>query len=115
MRKVQQNIDLLMSAPLAWLVPIGLIGYWWVLLRPTIRAAAPWRAFLADPVLHSGALGVGILATAGFVLNDTGVAIPGALAAVGLPLMAHASWRITHAPGPGHKAAEPIGTPVTTV
>jgi hypothetical protein len=87
-RKASQDLDLLLTAPLAILMPLGV-----VLVAMALHRPARWRAFaLAEAYQHCpelpAALGAILLAVSiGAVVNDTGVAIPPVASLVLLPLL----------------------------
>jgi hypothetical protein len=87
-RKARQDLDLLLSAPLAFLMPFGLLLVAMLLHRPARwHAHALAEAYQRTPELYA-ALGAILWAVSiGAVVNDTGVAIPPAAALMLLPLV----------------------------
>lgn len=70
-RKASANLDILTSSPLSLLAPVFALTLWW-LLRPGGRLA--WLR--DDPVLRGALLALLIAELIGFVVNDSGVAVP---------------------------------------
>ncbi|MGY1815744.1 hypothetical protein [Blastococcus sp. SYSU D00820] len=96
-RKAQANLDILTRSPLAWMLPVALVAAIW-LFRPggllrgerRGRARALGVAGLAPAdaaVLRAGLLAVALSLTLGALVNDSGVAVPAAAAAVLVPLL----------------------------
>jgi hypothetical protein len=87
-RKARQDLDLLLTAPLAFLIPFGLLLVAMLLHRPARwHAHALAEAYQQTPELPA-ALGAILLAVSiGAVVNDTGVAIPPVAALMLLPLL----------------------------
>jgi hypothetical protein len=108
-RKAQANVDILMRSPLAWMLPVAIVAAVW-LLRPggplrsrAGRGAAGGPAGLdpADAAVLRSALLAGLLSLViGAAVNDSGVAVPAAAAAVLVPLTV---WLAAGTPsgGPG--------------
>ena len=104
-RKAQANLDILMRSPLAWMLPVAIVAAVW-LLRPggLLRSrGAPGPAGLdpADAAVLRSALLAGLLSLVlGAAVNDSGVALPAAAAALLVPL---AVWLAAGTPsgGPG--------------
>jgi hypothetical protein len=104
-RKAQANLDILMRSPLAWMVPVAIVAAVW-LLRPggLLRSrGTPGPAGLdpADAEVLRSALFAGLLSLVlGAAVNDSGVALPAAAAALLVPL---AVWLAAGTPsgGPG--------------
>ena len=87
-RKVDQNVSLLLSNPLSWLIPVGLVLLAYVLARPDSRAARPLRrSFGRVELLRTGLIAVLVMWVIGFALNDSGTAIPPVGATLALPLV----------------------------
>lgn len=94
LRKGQQNFSILVSSQLTLLVPVALLFVIYVLARPTSwgsRSLA--RAFDISPVLRPGLIAVAIVLTIGFLVNDSGVAIPAVGATLIIPLLVAISAR----------------------
>lgn len=87
-RKASQDLDLLLTAPLAFLMPVGLVLVAMALHRPARwHAYALGEAYQQSPELPA-ALGAILLAVSiGALANDTGVAIPPVAALMLLPLL----------------------------
>jgi hypothetical protein len=86
-RKAQANIDILLGSPLAWMLPVALVAAVW-LLRPggLLRGGAglpPADAAVLRAGLLAGALSLAL----GAAVNDSGVALPAAAAALLVPLL----------------------------
>ncbi|MDN5718344.1 MAG: hypothetical protein L0G89_14045, partial [Janibacter sp.] len=83
-RKLQTNVDLLLGPErAALLVPVLLIALIWVLARPSSTVGQRLQpTFAAYPALRVGLIGLVIALTVGFLLNDSGTAIPAAAALV---------------------------------
>lgn len=87
-RKAHQDVDLLLTAPFAFLMPVGLLLVVIFLRRPgRWHAHALSEAYQQAPELYAslGAILLGVCV--GAVVNDTGVAIPTAASLVILPLL----------------------------
>ncbi|SOD97241.1 hypothetical protein [Blastococcus haudaquaticus] len=86
-RKAQANVDILLGSPLAWMLPVALVAGVW-LLRPggllRGRAGLP-PADVA--VLRAGLLAGALSLALGAAVNDSGVALPAAAAALLVPLL----------------------------
>jgi hypothetical protein len=86
-RKAQANLDILLGSPLAWMLPVALVAAVW-LLRPggLLRGGAGLPP--ADvAVLRAGLLASALSLTLGAAVNDSGVALPAAAAALLVPLL----------------------------
>ncbi|KRE38987.1 hypothetical protein ASG73_01065 [Janibacter sp. Soil728] len=83
-RKLQTNVDLLLGPErAALLVPVALIALIWVLARPgSVAGQRLQPIFEAYPALRVGLIGLVVALTVGFLLNDSGTAIPAAAALV---------------------------------
>jgi hypothetical protein len=87
-RKLDQNITLLFGSPLSLLIPVALVLFAYILARPASRAAAPLRrSFASVALLRPGLIAVLVMWVIGFVLNDSGAAIPAVGATIALPLV----------------------------
>jgi hypothetical protein len=90
-RKAQANVDILLSSPLAWMLPVALAAALW-LLRPggLLRGRTPDGPAglpVADAAVVRAALLSTLLSLAiGAAVNDSGVALPAAAAALLVPL-----------------------------
>lgn len=87
-RKLEQNITLLFDNPLSLLIPLGLVLFTYLLARPTSRAAGCFRrSFGRVPQLRSGLIALLVMWVIGFVLNDSGAAIPAVGGTLAVPLV----------------------------
>jgi len=87
-RKLDQNIALLVSIPLSWLIPFGLVLLAYLLARPDSRLGRPLRrAFGRVQLLRTGLVAVLTMWVIGFVLNDSGTAIPPVGVTIAFPLV----------------------------
>jgi hypothetical protein len=111
-RKAQANLDILMRSPLAWMLPVAIVAAIW-LVRPggLLRSGAARGALsVADIAVVKAALLASLLSLAvGAAVNDSGVALPAAAAALLVPLTV---WVAAAAPGgaPG-RGVSADGTP----
>jgi hypothetical protein len=92
-RKAQQNYDILLgNAPLTLLVPAALLFVIYVLARPTSWGSrAMQRSYDQAPTLRAGLIALLITLTIGFLINDSGVAIPAVAATLAVPLIVSVS------------------------
>ena len=92
-RKGEQNLGILLgNAPLTLLVPAALIFVIYVLARPTSWGSrAMQRSYDQAPTLRAGMIALLITLTIGFLINDSGVAIPAVGATLAVPLILSAS------------------------
>ncbi len=92
-RKGQQNVDILLgNAPLTLLVPAALLFVVYVLARPTSWGSrAMQRSYDQAPTLRAGLIALLITLTIGFLVNDSGVAIPAVGATLAVPLIVSVS------------------------
>lgn len=88
-RKGQQNLAILFgNYRLALLVPVALVFVIYVLARPTSWGSrALQRSFDSAPTLRPGLIALLIVLTIGFLINDSGVAIPANGALIAVPLI----------------------------
>ena len=88
-RKGQQNLNILLgNAPLTLLVPAALLFVIYVLARPTSWGSRGLgKAAEKAPTLRAGLIAVVITLTIGFLINDSGTAIPAVGATVAVPLI----------------------------
>lgn len=70
-RKASTNLDILTSSPLTLLVPVFGLTLWWLLRAGGLLAGVP-----TDPIVRAGLLAILIAESIGFVVNDSGVAVP---------------------------------------
>jgi hypothetical protein len=87
-RKAQANLRLLTSSVLTLVVPVAVLFLTLVLLRPV---GGLRRAFAAVPPLRAGLISVLVLGVAGFVFNDSGVAVPALALTLAVPIALAAS------------------------
>ncbi|MFL6166274.1 MAG: hypothetical protein ACJ710_08335 [Ornithinibacter sp.] len=92
-RKAQQNYELLLgNAPLTLLVPAALLFVIYVLARPTSWGSrAMQRSYDRAPTLRAGLIALLVTLTIGFLINDSGVAIPAVAATLAVPLIVSVS------------------------
>jgi len=92
-RKGEQNLGILLgNAPLTLLVPAALVFVIYVLARPTSWGSrAMQRSYDQAPTLRAGLIALLITLTIGFLINDSGVAIPAVGATLAVPLILSAS------------------------
>ena len=88
-RPALQNWTILTgNAPLTLLVPAALLFVIYVLARPTSWGSrALQRSFQTLPTLRAGLIALVITLTIGFLINDSGTAIPAVGATVAVPLI----------------------------
>jgi hypothetical protein len=86
-RKAQANLDILLGSPLAWMLPVALVAVVW-LLRPggLLRGGGGLPAADAA-VLRAGLVASALSLALGAAVNDSGVALPAAAAALLVPLL----------------------------
>jgi len=93
MRKAEQNWELfLLNFPLTLLIPLALLFVTVILARPTSwgsRVLHRWEDHA--PTLKSGLVALLITMTIGFLVNDSGVAIPAVAATLAVPLIVSVS------------------------
>lgn len=105
-RKLDQNIGILFGSPLALLVPVVGGALAAVVVRPELlRATGLQRVYDRAPVLRPGLLALLVLLAIGFVVNDSGTAVPAVSAALVVPLVV--SVCASAACDPGRPAAHP--------
>lgn len=96
-RKLDQNVSILLSTPLAMLVPVGLVVAVVVLARQSSRAAAQKpglpQVYEDCPTLLPGLVALLVVLVIGFAINDSGVAIPANAALIALPCLIAMSVR----------------------
>jgi hypothetical protein len=87
-RKLEQNVTLLFGNPLSLLIPVALVLFAYLLARPDSPAAAPLRrSFASVRLLRPGLIAILVMWVIGFVLNDSGAAIPAVGATIAIPLV----------------------------
>lgn len=89
-RKLMTNVEMLLGPErAALLVPVGLVVVIWALARPGSRLGRPIAGPLDRwPALRPGLIALVVALTAGFLLNDSGTAIPGVAAIILVPAVA---------------------------
>ncbi|MCH8611515.1 hypothetical protein [Arsenicicoccus dermatophilus] len=96
-RKAAQNLQMLLTAPLAFLVPIGLLAAAWVVARPDSTLGRLLRpGYEQVPLLRTGLASILLVYAVGFATNDSGVAIPAVGATVLIPLVVATVLAIRH-------------------
>ncbi|MGY1639302.1 hypothetical protein ACI78V_21865 [Geodermatophilus sp. SYSU D00742] len=106
-RKAQANLDILLGSPLAWVLPVALVGAVW-LVRPAGGRWGGWvQGLLPGPLrgpgllrgrrdllaaedlatLRAGLLAVALSLAVGAAVNDSGVALPATAASLLVPLL----------------------------
>ncbi|WP_377639040.1 hypothetical protein [Oryzobacter terrae] len=88
-RKAEQNWGILTSdMPLTLLVPVGLLFVIYLMARPTSWGSrAMRRSYEQAPTLRAGLVALLTALTIGFLVNDSGVAIPAVGATLAVPLI----------------------------
>jgi hypothetical protein len=102
-RKGQANLDILMRSPLAWMLPVAIVAALWLVRRGGLlrsrTGSGPAGLDPADGAVLRSGLVAGLLSLAlGAAVNDSGVAVPAAAAALLVPLMV---WLAAGTPGGG--------------
>lgn len=89
LRKGEQNLNILLgNAPLTLLVPAALLFVIYVLARPTSWGSRGLgKSFDKAPTLRAGLIALVITLSVGFLINDSGTAIPAVGATVAVPLI----------------------------
>jgi hypothetical protein len=90
-RKAEANVTLLLTSQLTLLMLAVLIFVPVVLLMPTGRLR---RVLGLYPAVRAGLIGLAVAATIGFVVNDSGVAVPAFAAMVAVPLVIALTIRV---------------------
>lgn len=92
-RKASANLSLLFTN-LSIVVPFAIAFVVLVLARPVAWGVRPLQlAYNRSPVLRAGLIAFGVMMLIGFLVNDSGVAIPAVAATVAMPLLIAASVR----------------------
>ena len=84
-RKASAVLDLLLLSPVTALLPVAVAAAAYALVRPPVPLH---RAFQVAPGWRHGLLAVGLASALGFVLNDSGAAVPALALCVALPATA---------------------------
>jgi hypothetical protein len=86
-RKISTNLSSLTATPYSAIVPVALPGLGLLLLRPAwFRAGALIRARACVPLLAPSLAAIWLVALLGWLAEDSGVAVPGAMFPFVLPL-----------------------------
>ena len=110
-RKGQANLDILMRSPLAWMLPVAIVAAFWLVrpggllrARPGTDGRGPGGLSPSNGAVLRAALLAGLLSLAiGAAVNDSGVALPAAAAALLVPLLV---WLAAGTPGGGTGTGE---------
>jgi len=94
-RKASQNLRILVGSWFTVVLPFAAAFIGWVLMRPSaLGVSALQRTYERHPVLRSGAVALLVLLGIGFVVNDSGTAVPAAGAMLAVPLLLAACTRV---------------------
>jgi hypothetical protein len=120
-RKGQANLDILMRSPLAWMLPVAIVAAVWLLRPGGLLRSRDGRddgassvggrggVAAADAAVLRSALLAGLLSLAiGAAVNDSGVAVPAAAAALLVPLLV---WLAAGSGGPAGRRECEGGAP----
>lgn len=111
-RKLDQNVSILQSSPLAALVPVGLVCAIYLLARPRSWVSRVLqRSYDACPTLRPGLIALLVTMTIGFAVNDSGVAIPANGAVLGVPLLIALSLGVLQSGTRAGAVVEPADRP----
>ncbi|HEV7196252.1 MAG TPA: hypothetical protein VGN19_09950, partial [Pedococcus sp.] len=111
-RKLDANVAILQSSPLAALVPVALVCAIYLLARPTSWASRVLdRSSDACPTLRPGLIALLVTMTIGFAVNDSGVAIPANGAVLGGPLLIALSLAVLEGETSAGAVVEPADWP----
>jgi hypothetical protein len=83
-RKWAANLDVLFSSVWTVMLPIVLTGIAYLVYRAPGRLRGVYEQV---PTLRAALAGLGVLAVLGFLLNDSGIAIPGVMLGVVTPVL----------------------------
>jgi hypothetical protein len=104
-RKAQANLDILLGSPLAWMLPVALVAASWLLRRGGRLRGGAGLPPADAAVLRAGLLAGALSLALGAAVNDSGVALPAAAAALLVPLLVWlAAGRGVEDTVPGEKA-----------
>jgi hypothetical protein len=111
-RKLDANVAILQSSPLAALVPVALVCAIYLLARPSSWASRVLqRSYDACPTLRPGLIALLVTLTIGFAINDSGVAIPANGAVLAMPLLIALSLSVLEVETRAGAAVEPADLP----
>jgi len=85
-RKLEVNLAAVTNTPWLLMVPVMVAFTLWVVRRTPGSARAVWAH---SPELRASLVGLAVAATLGFALNDSGIAVPGAMAGVASASFVH--------------------------
>ena len=103
-RKAQANLDILTGSPLTLLVPVFGVTLWLLL-----RRGGPLAWVLSEPVLRAGLAGLAVAGVIGFLVNDSGIAVPVAGGWLVVPLALAVAAGAPRRAAAQEEAAEPAG------
>jgi hypothetical protein len=86
-RKAQANLDILLGSPLAWMLPVALVAAVWLLRPGGLLRGGGGRPAADVAVLRAGLVASALSLALGAAVNDSGVALPAAAAALLVPLL----------------------------
>lgn len=110
-RKLDQNLAFVVSTPLMMIIPIALLVVLYTLLLPRAwpgRLLA--RSVARVPLLHAGLIALAVTLVIGFVVNDSGAAIPAVSGTMILPILLALGARTCDAGG-SRPVAKSAGEP----
>ncbi len=105
-RKAGSNLNILLHSPLTLLVPVFALTLWW-LLRP----GGELRHVLGSREVQAGLSAVAVAGLLGFVVNDSGIAVPVAAGFVLVPLALSAAADHRQATGPPGTGGSRVAAP----
>jgi hypothetical protein len=117
-RKIEQNIGIVTSSPVQLVLPLIAVALGVVLARPRRWRLEPLAvAYERAPSLRPGLAALAVLLVAGFLVNDSGAAIPPVAAMLALPAVLASALRAVSAPDPAAGRRDPVlsasGRPAT--
>ncbi len=99
-RKLAANMGTLFTSVWAWTVPIAVVV---LIFMAYLMHRAPGRVVAvkaAIPEWRAACIGLAVLAVLGFGLNDSGIAVPGVMLGVFLPVLVYVLVRVPDAEAP---------------